>query len=109
LIFPGPRSGSYIANQTLWKTMQRVTNGTATTHGLRASLTTWAQDHGVPKDLRKACLAHGEGDFTDQVYNRGEMVERRREVMERWSRYITGEEPETKVVPISAAKRRGKR
>jgi integrase len=106
LVFPGPRSGKWIANQTVWKTMQRVTDGTATTHGLRASFTSWCEDVGVDDKVAEACLAHGKGNQTAQAYNRGEMVERRRKVMERWGRFITGTEPDAKVVPIAGRKRR---
>jgi integrase len=99
LVFPGPRSGSWIANQTLWTTMQRATGKTATTHGLRASFRSWCEDVGIPFEVAEACLAHGKGDQTAQAYNRGEMVERRREFMQRWADHLDPKEAQGGAAP----------
>jgi integrase len=105
LVFPGPR-GKPLINQSLWKSIRRITNKTATTHGLRASFRTWAADHGVPDDLGEACLAHAKGDPVKAAYNRAEMVERRRAVMQRWASFICGTGPEAKVVAIGSRRKR---
>jgi integrase len=107
LVFPGPQPGKSIANQALWTMMQRATGKTATTHGLRASFRSWCEDVGVEHEVAEACLAHGKGDQTAQAYNRGEMVERRRVVMQRWGRFLNGEPEEgsTKVIPLARRKK----
>jgi integrase len=105
LVFPGPRSGAWIANQTLWKTMVQVTGKTATTHGLRASFRSWCEDVGVEHEVAEACLAHGKGDQTAQAYNRGEMVERRRIVMQRWANFLDGK-VSAKVLSIAGRKKK---
>jgi integrase len=101
------RPGQPIANQTLWTTMVRVTGKTATTHGLRASFRTWCGDVGVEHEVSEACLAHGAGDAVVQAYNRAEMVERRRAVMQRWADFVSGTEPDAKVVAIGSQRKGG--
>ena len=59
-----------------------------TAHGFRASFATWCADNAIPEDLREAALAHFNRDRVAAVYQRSDMVERRREVMQRWSDYI---------------------
>jgi integrase len=106
LVFPGPRSGRSILNQTLWETMQRVTDRTATSHGLRASFATWASERGVPDELIDMCLAHGKRSQTTAAYNRAENVERRRVVMQDYANFICGTEPNAKIVPLARRKQR---
>jgi integrase len=102
---PG-RPGKPISNQTLWTMMQRVTEKTATTHGLRASFRTWCGDVGVEHEVSEACLAHGAGDAVVQAYNRAEMVERRRAVMQRWADWLDPKKPDNKVAAIGSGRKR---
>jgi integrase len=105
LIFPGPRAGKSIANQALWTQMGRATGKTATTHGLRASFKSWGEDVGVDHQVAERCLAHAKGDATVAAYNRGDMIERRRAVMQRWADFLDGKEC-AKVVAIGSRRRR---
>jgi integrase len=99
------KPGRSIPNATVWAMMQRVTDGKATTHGLRASFRTWCGDVGVAREVSEACLAHAKGDAVEAAYNRSEMVERRRAVMVRWADFLDGK-ASAKVTDISAAKRK---
>jgi integrase len=90
LVFPGPRPGKSIANQAVWSQMGGVTGKTATTHGLRATFRTWCGDVGIEREVSEACLAHSMGDSTEGAYNRPEMVERRRVVMQRYADFLDG-------------------
>ena len=55
--------------------MRRVTDKTATTHGLRASFRSWAADKSIEHEVAEACLAHGKGNAVIQAYNRADMVD----------------------------------
>jgi integrase len=80
-----------------------------TVHGFRSSFRSWAADRGFAFEVAEQCLAHAVGNAVVQAYQRSSMVERRRPVMEEWGRFVTGDGEAAKVVPLAAAKGRGKR
>ena len=79
-----------------------------TVHGFRATFKTWAKDMtNVAPDVVEAALAHVTGDKTEEAYarrgERGDVLERRRQLMEMWTRYCFNGAPATgKVVQIHA-------
>lgn len=63
--------------------------GKTTIHGWRSSFKTWGMeqtDH--PREVIEAALAHALGSQTEQAYMRGDMLEKRRAVMEAWSDFL---------------------
>jgi hypothetical protein len=58
-----------------------------TIHGFRSSFRDGCAKNGVSRDLAEAALAHAIKDKTEAAYNRTSMVEKRREVMERWTTF----------------------
>jgi integrase len=98
-VFPGGRgsaqsNGKSMQNQSLWTLVQRLVNGAdaeATVHGFRSSFTIWAKNNGVDKQLADRCLAHEDGDETDQAYGgiaRDQLTEPRRPIMEAWGAFV---------------------
>lgn len=61
----------------------------STVHGLRASFSSWAGDLGIARDGVEKCLAHLTGSATERAYRRGQEVEQKRAVMERWAAFVT--------------------
>ena len=60
----------------------------ATVHGFRATFRTWAQEHtAYPEDVAELSLAHVNSDATRAAYARGELVEKRRLLMEDWAKF----------------------
>ena len=80
-----------------------------TPHGFRSSFRDWAGDEThFPREVCEAALAHAVGDETEQAYRRGDAFNKRRRLMDAWSRYACNEpDAAKKVVSIGAA--RGKR
>jgi integrase len=63
-----------------------------TVHGFRTSFRTWCSDVAhVEFEVAESCLSHRVGSAVSRAYARSDMLERRRPVMESWSRYVTGE------------------
>ena len=92
LVFPAPGGRGALSDNVLSK-LCRTAGEPCTPHGFRSSFRTWAAEHGVPREIAETCLAHIAGEV-ERAYQRGSLVEIRRPVMERWSRFVTtGEDP----------------
>jgi integrase len=76
---------------SLLNALRRAGGGSATIHGLRSTFRDWASEHAhAPRELAEAALAHAVGDATERAYARSDMLERRRELMQRWADYACG-------------------
>lgn len=60
-----------------------------TPHGFRTSFRTWCGDHAVPRELAEMSLAHKIGSAVEQAYARNDLLDRRREVVEKWCTFIS--------------------
>jgi hypothetical protein len=56
----------------------------------RSSFRSWCADHGVPRDVAEACLAHVVGGV-EGSYQRSDLLERRKPVMAQWAAFLSGE------------------
>jgi integrase len=67
---------------------------TATAHGFRSSFSAWAaEETDFPEETREACLAHFSGNKTAAAYQRGDLLTKRRRLMDAWGRYCCGAAP----------------
>jgi integrase len=84
-VFPG-RSGG-LSNMSLLA-MLRTMGQSITAHGFRSTFRTWAAEHtNFARELAEAALAHVVGDKVEQAYQRGDLFEKRRRLMQSWSDY----------------------
>ena len=89
LVFPAPR-GSQMSDATMSAVLKRM-GVDATVHGFRSSFRDWCGDYtNYPRDLAEQCLAHGADDPVEAAYRRGDALERRREIMNEWSKFVAG-------------------
>ena len=65
--------------------LQQMTNTTATMHGFRSTFRDWAAENGVPDTIAEKCLMHVTGNAVVQAYQRSDLLEQRREVMQAWA------------------------
>jgi hypothetical protein len=97
LIFPGRDSGEAIQKNGLNRVAQEVAAkmgaGEVTAHGTcRACFRTWGGEKTTfQRELLEVALAHSLGDNeTERAYQRGDLLEKRAQVMEAWSDYCDG-------------------
>ena len=58
-------------------------------HGFRSTFRDWAAEQtAYPDEIRKAASGHTVGDAVQQAYQRTDLLEKRRRMMEDWSRYL---------------------
>lgn len=90
LVFPGQKRGKPLSDMTLTKALRDM-GLSITAHGFRSTFRDWvAEQTNWPSDLAEAALAHVVSDKTVAAYQRGTMLEKRRELMAAWATYCEG-------------------
>ena len=90
LVFPG-RTGKPIAERAIVQVLERL-GIDATAHGFRSSFRVWAAERtNIPREVCEAALAHAIKDKAEAAYQRSDLFDRRRELMERWAAYLSNE------------------
>ena len=86
LIFPHP-NGNPLSDQVFSQRLNKLALDT-TAHGFRSSFNGYAAEQGWPPELISKALAHKVGSAVAQAYNRVDLLEQRRPMMEQWGSYI---------------------
>lgn len=87
-LFPGSRTNKGLSNAAMDKLLQVTLNYDYTVHGFRSSFRDWAGEcTNYPRDLCEMALAHTIKDKTEAAYRRGEMLEKRRRMMDDWQKF----------------------
>lgn len=90
LVFPGQKRKKPLSDMTLTKALRDM-GLSVTAHGFRSTFRDWvAEQTNWPSDLAEAALAHVVSDKTVAAYQRGTMLEKRRELMNAWAGYCEG-------------------
>ena len=90
LVFPGMKRGKPLSDMTLTKALRDM-GRTETAHGFRSTFRDWiAEQTTWPAELAEAALAHVVSDKTVAAYQRGAMLDKRRELMAAWAEYCGG-------------------
>jgi integrase len=71
--------------------IDRVSKRPAVPHGLRSTFRDWVAERTTfPGDMAEVALAHKVGNAVEASYRRGDMVEKRRDMMAAWADFLTG-------------------
>ncbi len=89
LIFPSDfKPGKALTDAGVSKVLRRL-EAPVTVHGMRSTFRDWAgETTSFAREVVERCLAHGPQDRTEAAYARGALLERRREVMQAWGRFV---------------------
>jgi integrase len=89
LVFPGLRGDKPLSDMSLTLCMRRM-GLTAVPHGFRSTFTDWvAERTAYPAEVREMALAHAIGNDTEAAYRRGDLFDKRRNLMQEWSRFLS--------------------
>jgi integrase len=89
-VFPGLKPARPLSNMAMAKLLERMKCADVTVHGFRSTFRTWAGEKtNYPRDLCEAALAHAQESAVEEAYQRGDKLERRRELMAAWAAYCT--------------------
>jgi integrase len=102
-VFPGGKPGKPLSSMALLMLLRRMARGDLTTHGFRSTFRDWcAEATNYPREVAEAALAHALRDKTEAAYQRGDLMEKRRCLMEEWAVFCTRPAAAAKVVPLRA-------
>ncbi len=114
-VFPAARGGA-LSDMALSACMKRINEAReggyldprsgrpAVPHGLRSTFRDWAAERTeFERDMAEIALAHTVGSTVERAYRRSDMIEKRRQMMAAWARFLKGEAG-AKVVKMEAAR-----
>lgn len=88
-LFPNLRKG-VISDATMARYMERQ-GLDARPHGFRSSFRVWCSEVvNAEWEVAESCLAHSTGNKVERSYKRTDLLEQRRELMQRWADFVEG-------------------
>jgi integrase len=83
------------------KLLERMERTDLTVHGFRSTFRTWAAEcTNFPREIAEVALAHSVGSSLEQTYQRGDLFEKRRKLMDAWTRHCITPPAKGEVVQI---------
>lgn len=103
LVFEGSKPDKPMSDMTLTMVLRRM-KVEATAHGFRSAFRDWtAETTNTPSDVAEMALAHTIKNKVEAAYRRGDLLEKRRVLMDLWADFCQG--ATGAVVPITAGKK----
>ena len=85
LVFPAPRSDKEMVIDSPRAFIRKATGESFTMHGFRSTFRDWCEENFIHEALAERALAHVKGDKVVQAYQRSDLLEQRRPVMQQWA------------------------
>lgn len=98
-LFPGKKEKKPYSNMAMLKVLERMGYDHVTVHGFRSTFRDWVAECTEYADsLAEKALAHAIQNESEAAYRRGDMLERRRQMMADWACFCAGEK--AVVIPL---------
>lgn len=95
-LFPG-KKGMPLSKMAMLQFMRKRgygakgSNGNAVPHGFRSTFKDWAsEESGFDRETSEMALAHTIENKVEAAYRRGDLFEKRRQLMQSWAQYVHG-------------------
>ena len=87
-VFPGQRTGQPIGDTGLFHQLRRMGRDDLTAHGFRSSFRDWAAERTTfLAEVAEMALAHTVTGAVERAYRRGDLFDKRRQLMDAWARF----------------------
>ena len=87
-VFSARNSENPLSNMALLMTLGRMNHGDVTAHGFRSTFRDWAAEcTNFPTETVEMALAHVIENKTEAAYRRGDLFEKRRQLMDAWATF----------------------
>lgn len=92
-LFPGAIRNKSLSNMALLMVMRGLKLGHYVPHGFRSAFRDWAAEETIyPNHIVEMALAHSIKNKVEAAYRRGDLIEKRRQLMEDWSVYLMSDQ-----------------
>ena len=89
-VFPSAARDRPLSNMVFLATLKRM-DAPVTAHGFRSAFRDWAAETtSFPREVVEMALAHTVANKVEAAYRRGDLLEKRRSLMEAWEAFVTG-------------------
>ena len=95
-VFTGKKAGCGLSVMALEMVLRRLNYAKRTTvHGFRSCFSDWATEQTQHSgEVREMALAHSVGNKVEAAYRRGDLFEKRRDIMADWERFLNSNHSE---------------
>ena len=102
-VFPGGKKGMALSNMAMLAVLKRMGRDDLTAHGFRSTFRDWAAERTTfPREVVEMALAHTIENKVEAAYRRGDLFQKRRQLMEAWARFCSTPRQQAEVVSISS-------
>jgi integrase len=101
-VFPGGKTGKPLSNMAMLAVLERMGRDEITAHGFRSTFRDWAAEcTDFRSEVVEMALAHKIENKVEAAYRRGDLFEKRRQLMEAWAEFCLTKKARAEVIPIS--------
>ncbi len=87
-VFPGGKRDRPLSDTALRAVLKRLRRSDVTVHGFRSSFRDWAAERtNYPREVAEMALGHAVGDKVEVAYRRSDLFEKRRRLMDEWTKF----------------------
>jgi integrase len=105
-VFFGRYPGAPLNRSTLLLLAKKLGDANTNVHGFRSTFRDWAAERtNFPREVAELALAHAVGSDVERAYQRGDLFEKRRKLMEAWAEFCAKPQSSGKVVAINGGGR----
>ena len=88
-VFVGAKRGAGMSDIPMSRVLGHM-RSSVTVHGFRSSFRDWsAEQTAYPREIAELALSHAVGNAVERAYRRSDLFEKRRKLMQDWSRFCT--------------------
>jgi integrase len=103
-VFPGGKKGKPLSNMAMLSVLKRMGRDDLTAHGFRSTFRDWAAEcTNFPREVVEMALAHTIENKVEAAYRRGDLFQKRRQLMEAWARFCRTSRSQGEIVAIGGS------
>jgi integrase len=92
IVFEGQKRHKPMSNMAMLMLLRRMKVEGIAVHGFRSTFRDWAtEQRELPREIAELSLAHQVGSEVERTYARSDLLNHRREAMQRWADHVTSE------------------